>query len=252
MQQQGGKKKRRFLVIARVGDDSLHRQWLNPKSFKNFDLYISYYGNKPGRFKNDCEYYSEEKGPRWPIYKQILDELGESVYQYDAVWFPADDISTDAFNINQMFHIFDNLKLWLAQPALTKDSYRSWNITIQSTDYIVRYTHFVEIMVPLFSPSALRICSPTFDTSFSGWGIDFVWPKLLKYPNNKIGIIDATPVRHTRPVGKGNLVSVQSKNGQIPDRRQQFKEVMERHKIVYKNQYPQGIQTISGIKLPGC
>lgn len=245
------RKKRRFLVIARVGDESLHKQWLYPQTFRNFDLYISYYGNESGKYKNDCEYYSETKGPRWPVYKQIIDEFGERIYQYDAVWFPADDISTDAYNINQMFDVFDCLKLRLAQPALTKDSYRSWNITIQKADHIARFTHFVEIMVPIFSPSALRICASTFDTSFSGWGIDFVWPKLLNYPDNQIAIIDATPVRHTRPVGKGDLVRIQS-SGPNHSRREQFQQVLEQHQIVIKTQYPEGIKAISGIKLPGC
>lgn len=243
-------KKRRFLVIARVGDDSLHRQWLHPETFRNFDLYISYYGNRSGRFKQDCEYYSETKGPRWPVYKEIVDELGERLYQYDAVWFPADDISTDSYNINKMFHIFTDLKLWLAQPALTEDSYRSWNITIRKADHIVHFTHFVEIMVPLFSPYALQICAPTFDTSFSGWGIDFIWPKLLQYPDNKIAIIDATPVRHTRPVGKGNLVNIQNGSGVQQTRREQFQNVLAQHQIVIQSQYPEGIKSISGIKLP--
>lgn len=241
---------RRYLVIARVGDESLHKQWLYPHSFKNFDLYISYYGNMPGRFKQDCEFYSETKGPRWPIYKKIIDELGERIYEYDAVWFPADDISTDAYTINQMFHIFKRLQLWLAQPALTKDSYRSWNITVRNEDYIVRYTHFVEIMVPIFSPSALRTCIPTFDSSYSGWGIDFLWPKLLGYPDNKIAVIDAVPVRHTRPVGKGDLVRTQTGSGLKLSRREQWQHVMERHQIDMSVQYPDGIKTLSGIRMP--
>ncbi|HUC90526.1 MAG TPA: DUF707 domain-containing protein [Paenibacillus sp.] len=245
---QKGTKKRRFLVIARVGDESLHRQWLYPNTFRNFDLYLSYYGSDSGRYKNDCEYYSETKGPRWPVYKEIVEQLGERLREYDAVWFPADDISTDAYNINLMFHIFDQLKLWLAQPALTKDSFKSWNITIQSLDHIVRYTHFVEIMAPLFSPAALQICCPSFDANYSGWGIDFVWPKLLNYPDNKIAMIDATPVRHTRPVGKGNLVQNQSAESADPSRKEQFKSVLEQHQISFQSQYPNGIKAISGIK----
>lgn len=229
----------------------MHRQWLKPEPFRNFDLYLSYYGNRSGRFKKDCEYYSEAKGSRWPVYKDIIDQLGKTVYQYDAVWFPADDISTNAYNISQMFHIFDSLKLSLAQPALTKDSYKSWNITVQCEDYIVRYTHFVEIMVPLFSPSALKLCYPTFDTNPSGWGIDFLWPKLLKYPDDKIAVIDATPVRHTRPVGKGNMVQIQSGSSKNQPRREQFHEVLKQHQIVFKEIFPQGIKAISGIKLPG-
>ena len=33
-----------------------------------------------------------------------------------------------------------------------------------------------------------------------GLGLDSVWPKLLEYRN--VGIVDATPVLHTRPVGQ--------------------------------------------------
>ncbi|WP_313999827.1 DUF707 domain-containing protein [uncultured Paenibacillus sp.] len=238
----------RYLVVARVGDRSLHHQWIHPAEDRNFDLFLSYYGNSPGRYAEECEFYTACKGTKWQKIHELIANIEERVFRYDAVWFPADDISTDAYNINLMFHIFDQLKLWLAQPALTKDSFKSWNITIQSPDHIVRYTHFVEIMAPLFSPAALQICCPSFDANYSGWGIDFVWPKLLNYPDNKIAMIDATPVRHTRPVGKGNLVQNQSAESADPSRKEQFKSVLEQHQISFQSQYPNGIKAISGIK----
>jgi hypothetical protein len=65
-----------------------------------------------------------------------------------------------------------------------------------------RWTGFVEIMVPAFSRAALEKLQPTLDLSDTGWGwgLDSLWPKLLDYKN--VGIIDGTPVVHTRPVGE--------------------------------------------------
>ncbi len=57
-------------------------------------------------------------------------------------------------------------------------------------------------MAPVFSRAALRLCAPTFAQSRSGWGLDWLWPRLCDEAGlGRIAIIDATPVRHTRPVG---------------------------------------------------
>ncbi len=56
-------------------------------------------------------------------------------------------------------------------------------------------------MVPCFSRQALERLLPTFDLTSTGWGwgLDSLWPKRLGYES--IGMIDGTPVLHTRPVG---------------------------------------------------
>ncbi|OIJ10773.1 hypothetical protein BKP35_13165 [Anaerobacillus arseniciselenatis] len=199
------KKKMRFLIIARVGDDSLHHEWLSSIEHKNFDLCISYFGDTPGRFKEDSDFYFESKGPKWPIIKEVLSKLGEKINQYEAVWIPDDDISTNTPNINRMFERFIEQGFELAQPALTTESHHSHFITIEQPDYLWRYCNFVEIMVPIFSKSALGICWDTFDYCQSGWGLDLLWPKLLGFPHKKMAIIDETPVFHTRPIGAGTL-----------------------------------------------
>jgi len=73
---------------------------------------------------------------------------------------------------------------------------------LQDPDCHLRFTRFVEVMTPIFSRNALRVCAPTFAESRSGWGLDWVWPTLCEREGlDGIAIIDATPVRHTRPVG---------------------------------------------------
>jgi hypothetical protein len=53
-------------------------------------------------------------------------------------------------------------------------------------------------MCPIFSRTAFAACLHTFKESKTGYGLDFVWPRLLDFKD--IGIIDSVPVRHLRPV----------------------------------------------------
>ncbi|MDQ0246213.1 hypothetical protein J2S09_003817 [Bacillus fengqiuensis] len=198
-------RRNKFLVLSRVSDDSLHKEWIFPTEDKNFDLFLEYYGDHSNRYAEDCQYYSECKtGSLFPRMYEII-KNNPIVFDYDAICIACDDISTNATNINKMFNIFMGNNLWLAQPALTRDSYYSHGITLQEQGNILRYTNFVESMMPIFTPAALSVCWNSFGKSQSGWGLDLIWPKLLGYPMNKIGIIDETPVKHSRPVGGGTL-----------------------------------------------
>lgn len=194
---------RQYLVMARVGDRSLHTEWIHPAEDRNFDLALSYYGDTPGRYAQECEFYTETKGSKWPKIYEWIESMGERIFEYDAVWFPDDDISTDPGNISHMFRLFQEHGLLLAQPALTANHY--FKVTKLHKNYRLRYTNFVEIMVPVFSRDALKACWHTFDKSVTGWGMEHVWAKLLDYPYKKMAILDETPVRHTRPPGKGDL-----------------------------------------------
>ncbi|MDB5210585.1 MAG: hypothetical protein JWQ30_1412, partial [Sediminibacterium sp.] len=47
----------------------------------------------------------------------------------------------------------------------------------------------------------LLLLKDTFHLNHSAWGYDYLWPYLLGYPKDKIAIIDAVRMVHTRPVG---------------------------------------------------
>ncbi|MFC5447346.1 DUF707 domain-containing protein [Paenibacillus aestuarii] len=196
---------KRFLVIGRVGDSSIHQEWLQPAAYKNFDLCLSYFGSTPGRYADECDFYQAIPGLKWPTVKDTIALFGKDILHYDAIWMPDDDISANAYDINRMFHLFMEQGLELAQPALTPDSFFAHGITVKKNDYLLRYSHFVEPMVPLYSRNAFQKLLPTFDKSESGWGLDFVWPKVLGFPYRKIGVIDEVTVKHTRRVGGGEL-----------------------------------------------
>ncbi|MBP2626013.1 MAG: hypothetical protein H6Q68_724 [Firmicutes bacterium] len=196
------------LVIVRAGDHSLHRRWLYPAEYKNFDLAISYFGDSEGLYADDCDFYEHVKGPKFlPLYDLIINNI-DYILQYDAIWLSEDDLDCDAKTIHEMFRIFHEHELWLAQPSLTTDSYYSHAITLKKPGLLLRYTNFVEIMAPIFAKQALLQCLSTFNKSQSGWGLELAWPKILGDPVDKIAILDAVSIRHTRQVRSGTLYNV--------------------------------------------
>ncbi|TCT25165.1 DUF707 domain-containing protein [Thermomonas haemolytica] len=196
---------RRNLVIVRAGDNSVHPGWL-AGSARDFDLFVSYFGNQPGRYAEQAEYHEDRKGMKWPVLGELLQAHPELVERYDYFWLPDDDLVADTATIDRMFAFARAYQLALAQPALTRNSYYTWPLLLQDARYQLRYTRFVEVMAPMFDRDALRTCLPTFTESTSGWGLDSVWPRLLADRGEQaMAIIDATAVYHSRPVGGGEL-----------------------------------------------
>jgi hypothetical protein len=192
----------RNLIVLRAGDQSLHRQWLAGPGRPDFDLFISYYGRTPDRHREDADHWEHRPGPKWPALFDLLAEHRALVDGYEAVWFPDDDLAADTDTLNRLFAFFHAHRLHLAQPALTRNSFHTWSTLLQEPGCHLRFTRFVEVMAPLFSRPALQACGPSFAESRSGWGLDWVWPGLCERAGLRgIAVIDATPVRHTRPVG---------------------------------------------------
>lgn len=101
-----------------------------------------------------------------------------------------------------MFAFFHAHQLWLAQPALTRDSTYTWRTLLRDSRCHMRYTSFVEVMAPMFNREALGLCATTFFESRSGWGLDWIWPSLCRRADlDRMAVIDATPVAHRRPLG---------------------------------------------------
>lgn len=190
---------RRNLVVMRAGNNALYPKW-PVAATRNWDLAISFYGN--GTPDWGQEIFIAQKGPKWQPIHAWLSRQPSVLSRYDYVWFPDDDIMTSWDNVNMLFNICRRFELLLAQPALSRESYYMHAITLEQREYLLRYVTFVEGMVPLFSSGALRLCLPVLgEESRFGWGHDWVFPMLMGYPDNKIAMIDACAVTHTRPMG---------------------------------------------------
>lgn len=193
---------KKYLIIAHAGDSSLHTDWMEPKEFRTFHIYLNYYGDLSGRYMCDCDYYSEDKGGKGPVIQKIIKSLGKDLEQYQAVWIPDEHIRADAFSINRMFHIFTDQELWMAQPALMEVTHASRSASSVHPEYILRFIRFDQMVAPIFSIEALKTCfanSKNFDTSESGSIMDIKIPAKLQYPRRKTAVIDATPLRLMRP-----------------------------------------------------
>jgi hypothetical protein len=91
--------------------------------------------------------------------------------------------------------------LTLAQPAHKFFSHAAWRVTRRRTSSVARRTGFVEMgPVTAIASRAFDALLP-FPDVHMGWGLDAHWAAVAAQHDWAIGVVDATPVRHTRPVG---------------------------------------------------
>ena len=245
LEQHALSRSKKALVVIRCGDASLHPEYVNQHA--DFDVVLSYFGNDLPYDLTHIQYVHYCKGSKWEGLNAFF-QANPSIWQaYDYIWLPDDDLSSDVANINRFLQIADQEQFDLAQPGLTHNSYWSFLITRQVKGLRYRVSNFVEVMAPLFSRSAFAVCVDTFAENKSGFGLDFLWRTLLK--GRKIGIIDQTPVFHTRPVGSaGNGMGAQ-KAGNVVTPRDERKALFKKYRIFAKNKKCTSAVTEDGVRV---
>lgn len=121
--------------------------------------------------------------------------------QYDWLLIVDDDISLTPNFIDLLiyFSYINNFKL--SQPAHKFISYKSFLITERYWNSQARRTNFVEIgPVTLLHRDTFAALTP-FPSLRWCWGVDVFWAHMAKRHGWNMGIIDAVPIRHLRPVG---------------------------------------------------
>jgi hypothetical protein len=197
----------RNLVIVRAGNGSLHPGWLAGPEERNWDIIVNYYGDDPDLYRGENIVRIDSKGAKWPALYALYQEHREEILKYDYVWLPDDDLAADKKTINRMFDLCAEMKLDLAQPALSHDSYYSHLVTLKNSEFLLRYTNFIEIMAPVFSRAFLPPCADSFKENLSGFGLDLLWPTWLG-GDQRAAIIDDCVIRHTRVLGGPNHAAV--------------------------------------------
>ena len=197
--------KNKYCVISAVGQNSLHKQWIENKAMVGFDLHLIVYDNSIEIFRNDTEYVCHMKGQKLWLTYQYLSLHPEYIDKYEYFFIPDDDIRMDAKDIMHFFECMKKYKLKIAQPAL-RCSYFTWGHVLRDNCCRLRYTNFVEMMVPCFSREALKIVLFTFNENSTGWGTETHWPLLIKTNNKDMAIVDEVSVLHTRPIQSGTAI----------------------------------------------
>jgi hypothetical protein len=201
------------LAVIRCGDSSRHLTWAGNERL--FDIGVSYFGDDPTKEFPEAQFVHRQKGGKWDGLYSFFEEFPETLNAYDYFWFPDDDITANAKDINRLFDIGRNHKLHAFQPSLDTHSYYSHLVTLNHPSFNLRFTNFIEIMVPVIGIELLRDTLPLLKDNRSGFGMDFLWPTLAMKKSGtseSVAIIDSVSVCHTRPVG-GSLHQLMRKVG---------------------------------------
>ncbi|HEY0275512.1 MAG TPA: DUF707 domain-containing protein [Paenirhodobacter sp.] len=203
---------RRFLVLGRCGDKSLHRNWTADTSVpRTWDLQLNSYAKDPATCADQDLSTVFDHGTKWDSIARHFRARPGLLDSYDYVMLPDDDLLMRAGDINRLFRIAVEYDLTIAQPALTPDSYISYPILLQMPGFRLRYSTFLESMACCLQSSYLRALLPMFERHFTAWGTDLVWATLMRDPAYRAAIIDAVPMTHTRPLYSGPLYSSYAK-----------------------------------------
>ena len=241
---------RKNLVIAAVGDESVHPTWLSDARARSFDLALIYFGDTPDKYREQAEHYFPRKGIKFLMIHELAQrELADVLPRYDYVWLPDDDIAGDTAAVNRLFAIAAERRLAICQPGIGAGdvSFRSLRADPR---YLLRYSPFVEIMCPLFSRAALARVLPTFNANVSAWGIDWLWASM--FHSRELAVIDAAPMAHTRPLQTGGVHGRLAKLGVNPG--QEHRDLLRVHGLNVHRQHKQALRNtgrLRGVRVDG-
>lgn len=198
------------IVIAPCGNRAylFRERWLQYRQEKEFDVCLLFYHdqiNNPSLYEG-IDFFYQLKDFKYHMIHNLLTNIHpEWLDQYDYFYFLDDDIEMDTHEINRMFLLSRAFNGDICQASLTQDSFCSWPMFKQQPNSFCRFVGQIEVMAPLFHKDALKKCLPSFVGNKSSWGVDSVWSKLLDYPKDKLIVFDTVIMRHTQPVGGGEL-----------------------------------------------
>ncbi len=119
---------------------------------------------------------------------------------YDWLIVFDDDVVLPGRFLDAFLFCCERFDLALAQPAHRHWSNAAWRVTRRRAGPVARRTRLVEIgPVTAVHARAFPLLLPFPDLEM-GWGLDAHWGAVLAEHGLRLGIVDATPMRHTRPV----------------------------------------------------
>jgi hypothetical protein len=219
----------RYLVFTSAGDNANLHCWL--KGYRNFDLWVSYYGDVEDRYKDHSDFYIAKKGGKFPSFHYVYQHWEHILNHYQAILVMDDDIIINGSAISRLFEIREQYDLWLLQPAFDPRGKISHLITRVKPFIFLRYTNFVEVTCPLFRTDKLHDFLKVYDPLLVGWGIDWWYSSLLPRDiKGKVAIIDRISCINPRDKIKGNQREIDLLQDK-PTRIKIWERIKEQHNI---------------------
>lgn len=129
---------------------------------------------------------------------------GRQLDEVDWLLVIDDDVALPRGFLDRFLFLAERFELRLAQPAHRRRSHAAWRVTRRRAGSVVRETGFVEIgPVSAFHRDTFATLLP-FPPLRAGWGLDAHWAAVARDHGWRIGVVDATPIRHVmRPIADG-------------------------------------------------
>lgn len=145
---------------------------------------------------NDYTVATVAKTPKFKILNTLLSDI--EIDDYDYLIITDDDIVMPDNFLDVYIDTVEKVDFSLSQPARSRFSELSHEITAVNKTLIARQTNFVEIG-PVFAirKELFENILPFDETSPMGWGYDFVWPYIVQQEDLKMGIIDNVYINHS-------------------------------------------------------
>ncbi|MGO9960226.1 MAG: hypothetical protein ACLP50_30345 [Solirubrobacteraceae bacterium] len=119
-----------------------------------------------------------------------------SLADHDWVLVIDDDVTLPRGFLDTFLFLAEHVDLRVAQPAHRARSHAAWPVTRRHADSLVRETAYVEIgPVTAFHAVTFDVLLP-FPPLRAGWGLDAYWAAVAREHRWRIGVVDATPIRH--------------------------------------------------------
>jgi hypothetical protein len=134
-------------------------------------------------------------GGKFGNLNRVLAEAGAAL-DFDWILAVDDDLRLPPRFLDRFIALCERFALDLAQPAQTLRSHSAWRVTRRRPASLVRETRFVEIgPLTAFGRRAAADLLPFPELRY-GWGLDLHWAALAAERGWRLGVVDATPVRH--------------------------------------------------------
>lgn len=238
---------RPYLLIVRAGDNSLHRHWFEGGAGRNWDLHVSYYGKKADPFGPlpDAVSLSREPGPKFIGAADYLEAHPHVFRRYRYIGLPDDDLLATAAVWNRAFALIEQASAVLGQPSVSHDSYYSHPHVLQRPGLMAREVGFIEQMAPLFEAGFLKRALPSLRANYSSWGIAHLWAAQARTEQSRCLIIDEVAIRHTRPVGRGELYTLP--DGTRIDPRTDLRTLLKQYRLKRRREGTKALLTRGGV-----
>ncbi|WP_432288742.1 hypothetical protein SLT36_30050 (plasmid) [Aminobacter sp. BA135] len=183
------------LVWIQAGTSFKPARWFKPQGARQWDLLCNWYTLSCIDLRFG-EIQIRQSGTKFTGINHVLNQYPEIFERYDQILFLDDDLIIDHDDVDPVFDAAATHNLDMFQPSVATGSQCVWPDLFEKRDGDVRPVSGCEVMMFGFSKRALRLCTPLFSRSVSGFGLDLRCSEAVRAKGWTCGVVDRVSVDH--------------------------------------------------------